>query len=559
MKSKIKKYIVPILLIIVVVPSIYYLLTPGYFPMHDDIQAFRLLELDKCIQDGQIPCRWIPDMGFGYGYPQFNYYGPFPYYLMEIVHLLGFGFLNSVKIGFALSVVVSAFGMYLLGKSLWGRSAGMISAIIYVYAPYRAVNIYVRGAMGEAWGMAFLPFIFWATGEVVKGKKYAELWLALSVFALFTSHNITALIFIPFYALWILFLLLPERVDRKSIYRSISKLFLSLLWGFSMSLFFTLPAFLEKNLVHVETLLMGYFNYLAHYVGLSQLLFSRKFDYGVSELGTNDGMLLSPGILLWAVPLISIALLYLLNKKKYLLQVVFVVLLGWVSLFMIHPRSVSIWRIIPMLSYVQFPWRYLMLASLFFSLAFGSIVLSVPKGKARSIVVFGVLILALVFYGNYFKPKEVFDITDEDKFTGDAWEKQLTISIFDYLPISAEYPPTSVAPEKAEFVNGSGETVSYKKGTDWQDWEIGVTSEKSDVIFPLYYFPNWTAEVNGGASDITHDNVLGLITLKLNEGNNNVKLRLRNTPVRSLSNLITLLSFGLVPVYLYKRNKDNVK
>jgi hypothetical protein len=472
---------------------------------------------------------------------------------------LGFGFLNSVKIGFALSVVVSAFGMYLLGKSLWGKYGGLISAIVYIYAPYRAVNIYVRGAMGEAWGMAVLPFIFWATGEVVKRKKYSELWLALSVFALFTSHNITALIFIPFYAVWIIYLLLPIIKDEKTIVVAVRNLLLSLVWGFSMSIFFTLPAFVEKNLVHVETLLMGYFNYLAHYVGLGQLLFSRTFGYGVSELGVNDGMLLSPGILLWLAPLISAIILYIRKDKKYLRKTIFIVILGWISLFMIHPRSVGIWKLFPILDYVQFPWRYLTLASLFFSLAIGSIVIVIKNVKIKKLLVFGVFLIALIFYGNYFKPKEVLNITDNDKFSGEAWEKQLTISIFDYLPIYAEHPPTEVAPEEAEFVTGEGKIYSYAKGTDWQNWEIDVESDKATIEFPQYYFPNWTATVNGEEIEITYDNELGLITLVLHKGSNSINLQLKNTPIRSISNLITFIAFVFVPVYLYSKFKHDKK
>ena len=80
--------------------------------MHDDIQAFRLFELDKCVRDAQVPCRWVPDMGYAYGYPQFNYYAPFPYYFMEMVHLLGFGFLDSTKMGFMASILLSGLGLF---------------------------------------------------------------------------------------------------------------------------------------------------------------------------------------------------------------------------------------------------------------------------------------------------------------------------------------------------------------------------------------------------------------------------------------------------------------
>ena len=199
-----KQALILVFLLIVILPTFSALLRQGFFPMHDDMQAMRLMQLDKCVKDWQIPCRWVPDMGYGYGYPQFNYYAPLPYYIMEGFHLLGFGFLDSVKIGFILSIGVSIVGMYILGKSLWGESGGLISAVIYAYAPYRAVDVFVRGAMGESWALAFLPFLFWSSREVILGKKNSVLFFALSFSTLLTSHNISTLITLPFLALWIL-------------------------------------------------------------------------------------------------------------------------------------------------------------------------------------------------------------------------------------------------------------------------------------------------------------------------------------------------------------------
>ncbi|MGB6881820.1 MAG: hypothetical protein WBD86_00765, partial [Microgenomates group bacterium] len=50
----------------------------GYFNMHDDLQMMRQLEMEKCFKDFQIPCRWVPDMGYGFGFPLFNFYPPLP-------------------------------------------------------------------------------------------------------------------------------------------------------------------------------------------------------------------------------------------------------------------------------------------------------------------------------------------------------------------------------------------------------------------------------------------------------------------------------------------------
>jgi len=63
-----------LLVVVFTIPVCRNLLRPGFFSMQDDLQAFRIQQLDKCLDDGQIPCRWVPDAGYGYGYPQFNYY-----------------------------------------------------------------------------------------------------------------------------------------------------------------------------------------------------------------------------------------------------------------------------------------------------------------------------------------------------------------------------------------------------------------------------------------------------------------------------------------------------
>jgi len=92
-----KKYIFSILLFLLIIPSFFSLLRPGFYSMQDDLQAFRLHQMHQCLSDFQIPCRWVPDAGFGYGYPQFNFYAPGVYYLGEIIHLLGIQFIDTVK------------------------------------------------------------------------------------------------------------------------------------------------------------------------------------------------------------------------------------------------------------------------------------------------------------------------------------------------------------------------------------------------------------------------------------------------------------------------------
>src|SRR5260221_9240583 len=110
-----------IALILLTIPTFWTLLRPGFFPMQDDLQSFRVLEMDKCFSDQQLPCRWVPDMGYQFGYPQFNFYSPSVFYFGELFHLLGLQFIDSVKLLFILGFIFSALTMFLFLQSIFGK------------------------------------------------------------------------------------------------------------------------------------------------------------------------------------------------------------------------------------------------------------------------------------------------------------------------------------------------------------------------------------------------------------------------------------------------------
>ena len=259
----------------------------GYFNMHDDLQIMRQFQLEKCFLDGQIPCRWVPDMGYGFGFPLFNFYPPLPYLFGQIFRVLGFSFVVTAKLTFAFSFVVSGITMYLLAKEFFGRLGGTLSAVFYIWAPYHAVDVYVRGAMNEAWALAWFPLIFWAGYKLIQNtnsksesrnsKQYlnsnvqnlkqvkrinlfrdglTNRWiivLALSYFALLTTHNLMVMIFTPFFAIWILL-----HLWRNNAWHKIPSLVFSGLWALGLAAFFTIPALMEKKFNQIKGQLVGY-------------------------------------------------------------------------------------------------------------------------------------------------------------------------------------------------------------------------------------------------------------------------------------------------------------
>ncbi len=541
-----------ILVVLLTLFSFKSLLRPGYFPMHDDMQAMRVLQMDKCFRDGQIPCRWVPDMGYGYGYPQFIYYSPLPYYVMEAVHLLGVPILDSVKAGIVLSFILSGVAMFILGKSLWGNWGGLIAALFYVYAPYRASDVYTRGAVGEFWALVFLPLIFWAIWEYVKNEKFKYIaFLALSYGGLLTTHNITSIAFTPLVCLWALFSLWYFKK-----WPVFWKLLAGGVWGAGLAAFFIFPVMFERQYVHVETMVSGYFNYLAHFISLRQLFFSTHWGYGSSELGPNDDLSFNFGILHWLFSFLAlIAAFFAAKKEKIFKVVIFLALAGLAAIFMTHQRSVFVWSHLPFLTYFQFPWRFLAIATFIFSLLPGALIFFL-KDKTRAVVLGAVMVAGVIFFNAfYFNPRVWYQISDKEKFSGELWEKQLTISIFDYLPIFAKAPPGQKAPDRPQIIKGKAKVLDFQKGTDWQRGKLTVY-EDAAVELPLYDFPGFRVLVDDRKVETNHNNPLGLITFNLPAGEHSFSVKLKRTPIRWLGDLTSLLSFlGLGGAFIYVKLK----
>ena len=85
--------------IIISIPLLIPYLHSGYFPTHDGEWAVvRLSDMFREVRDFQFPPRYSGNLNFGYGYPLFNFAYPFPYYIGIVIHMLGFGFVDTIKI-----------------------------------------------------------------------------------------------------------------------------------------------------------------------------------------------------------------------------------------------------------------------------------------------------------------------------------------------------------------------------------------------------------------------------------------------------------------------------
>lgn len=546
-KLTLLKPLLPILILaILAIPAFRDTLVSGYFPMHDDLQIMRQLVMDKCFHDGQIPCRWSVDLGYGYGYPIFNFYPPFPYYLGEIFRIINLPFTEIIKIIVVSNLLISGIFMYLLSKIFWGRAGGIISGLLYIYAPYHSVDIYVRGAFNEAWALVWFPAIFLFIYQLITTKKFVFVPLtALSVSFLLLSHNPMTMIFVPFALAWAIFWLIKS----KNI-KVVLPLTLSGAWGLCLAAFFTLPVLFEQQYAHVETLTEGYFNYLAHFATVKQLFISTFWGYGASVLGPNDGLSFQIGYIHWIAALLSLGIAWIYRKTKptlsYLVLFLFFITLFYT--FMNHEKSSFIWSAIPPLIYLQFPWRFLSISIFGTSLLAGSTIcyfrLFNRDWLSRSLAATLCLAIILLNQG-YFRWREHYpDMTDQDKFSGKSWQLLITASIFDYLPIWAPMPPANQANGDAELVSGDGLITTDFKNSTKQKYTIQM-HKPSIFQINTFYFPGWVYWLDNQPVQINpkDDQELGRPRIYLTAGVHTVEADLTDTFIRSLGNILTLVGY----------------
>lgn len=541
-----KAFFILILLILLTLPTLLPFFNTKFFYTQDYIFIARLQQMSTALSLGQFPVRWAPDLR--YGEPVFNFYNPLPYYIGAVIHGFGFDFIWTSKILFMISAMLSAVTMYLLAKYLFGQKAGILAAVLYVYAPYKAVDMYVRGSLSETWAFIFFPLIFLASILIAKRTSFGNLvFLSLSLAGLALTHNVATLMFFPFLCFWWLYLILRERKIKIFL-----PLFFASILGLGLDAFFLLPAFFEQGLIQTDFLTVGYFDFRIHFVAIKQF-FSLFWGYGSSTWGPIDGLSFQVGLANIATLVIAVILAIIHRKNVILLRFLFFLGISFIlSIYLQHGKSDFIWEAIPSMAFIQFPWRFLGVSIFIVSLTGAAIA---PYLKNKFFPIYLILIIAAIASSlSYFRPKEYMDNDFFDKFLNKEKMHQGMDLTKDYLPIwvSTVDGPTLNYPEADK---GKIEVVKFEKKGTKAESNIKVFTD-SLIEVPMTYFPGWEVKANNRVIIQSTPSAMGLIRFELPKGEYSLAVEFKDTPIRIVGNMISLMSGLLILlIFIYGRYK----
>jgi len=435
--------------------------------------------------------------------------------------------------------------MYLLAKSIWKNNwSAFFSSILYVYAPYRALDVYVRGALPEAFSFVLFPVItlFFNKTIETKSKKYL-LFFTFFFTVLLLSHNLSAFIFLFFLIPWAIYMFIKHKA-----HKLIPMFILAVIIAVGLSSYYLLPLLFESQYISLQRTITGYYSFFNHFASIDQLFISRFWGYG----GSPDFISLSIGHVQWILPLLCVPfILFKKLRKNYLVFIVFL-LIGWFSVYLTHNKSTLIWNNFSPLRYVQFPWRFIGLVVFCFSLAGGYLVSILGNNKIKTTTTIILSILIIVLNVGFFREDLWFDYSDKDLFSGASLEQQISSSQGDYWPKYGPDLPTKPAPEGPTVVMGVGTAELIDKKFSSSVYSAKIASNLGIVQFPIVYFPGWQAIVNGKPTTIHPSGNYGVISLKLTHGQYDIKLKYTDTPIRLIGNAISLLTIiGLLLFWKY--------
>jgi hypothetical protein len=593
------------------------LFADGYFySAHDGRHSvFFVAMFDEAIRDGALWPRWAMHHSQGYGYPTFVIQAPLAFYVAEIFILLGAGITVAVKWTWAVAAFASAWGMYALVRA-WTEGEGeeakkrrseeardqirnsqalrapairnsslaaLLAALLYVFIPYRLVDMYVRAALAETMLMAWFPWVFLAFERLLvrgmaPGWAGRLLVAALTLAALLLTHVIAILAFPPLLGIFILFRLWTlRRTPNDGSRWPLKRLVLAATAGMAallMAAIFIAPLLAEGPLLNQETFVQDTYSYERHWVYWGQF-FSPFWGYGYSDdpTGANDGMGFQVGLLPWLLLIAAISMLFGKDGEgrsaRLLLLFLLLVTLG--ILFVMTPAAAPLWAALSPLSVIQFPWRLLALSSFTIS-ALGGLVIwrLLQRSQTEEMATGGALVMGvLVVFASlgYARPqalqpveawredgRAVFQFESEhpDMY---GYTRQVE-ETFSASPMTPQYQDPEFSTEKLErlaILRGEGQILSHYSRGHSSGGEVDLATAAT-VQIRVYDHPGWQVRVDGQSVVHRVSPPYGLIEVDLPTGRHRIDLRMGSTPVRTASAAVSALTLILLAgLWAWKR------
>ncbi len=507
----------------------------------------------EALQTGSITPSWAANDNMGYGSVGVRVYPPLVYVFLSVIQTFTQSWYDTLWISILVWIFIGSIGVYYLAKEWLSQPQAAFTGVLYALVPYHLAQVYQSFLLAEFTASAILPFCFLLACKIVKSGKWLDTLLFSLFFAvLLLSHIPSTIIGSLALGFFVLFILRLE-----TLFRTVTRFTAAFGISLAATSYYWIRLITEADWVkHNSTQFYGagYYNYATY---LFPLYFNGTNKYVERLLWFNDIETILT-LLLFA-PLLIAFVTHAGTRDAKQRAVAAFAATGLFAFFMLSLGSKFLWDNIALLQKLQFPWRWLSVASLMGVLVFcifGFQLLDRFKHRSRLLgYVFGGILLVIVLFDatqaiipSAPVPRAEFSKKLED-LDGEAgcecwwpiWGKSGTLV-------------------EREKVSSTDRTVQIG---EWRETSRSFTispGQPSNARVATFYYPYWQARVNGAVVEIGIDGD-GTMLIPFGREESAVNLIFREPAqiavTKAISLAVWIILLGSILVLFFRRKAVN--
>ncbi len=556
MRDRLHLLIVPAGALLAVLP----LIVQGSSCGHDyGFHVLNWLEVSTQWKQGLLLPHWEFTAAWNSGEPRFVFYPPLSW---VIGALLGFvlPWVAAPATFIWLALTACGFTMYRLAREWTQEANALIAAGFYMVHPYMLFTFFERAAYAELLAAAWVPLVMLAIlrPHISAWKlalAVALLWLTNNPAAVMGCYSLALLAMVRVVWIW------TSRQQPRAVLNDAARIASGSCLGLALAGFYLIPATLERRWVDISMTRAPGTRYQDNFL----------FGHSVS---------ISHTAILRTASLCSVALLALiaifaaiaLSRKDeqpdlpqtdhqigYRRFVTLALLLLSVFVgFLLTAASAPLWRLIPELKYLQFPWRF---GTILGATAAALLALALGRTKLRpSVAIPCALAIPLLLgaVGNHFFRQYCSATNDVEGMVaafriGETHDPtdEYTPATADSLAIGHDNPAAWIASEPHAPPPDQSAEGQYVDLHDRLHF-VATSSVPAFYVINLRDYPAWRITINGEPITIRPHREDGLIVLPIPRGRSQIDISWTLTPDRIWGWIITALAAVIFLLVWYR-------
>ncbi len=547
MKNKIKDYL--IILFFAIIISIPMLNKNFNIYVDDGVQHIaRLMGTAQSIEEGQTIPVIMSNFCNEFGYSWNIFYSPITAYIPLIFSIFTNSFELILKLFIMLVSFLSGVSIYEFVKKISNnRYAGLLASAIYIFAPYRLTDMYIRIAISELTSFIFIPIVFQGMYNIFNSEEKSfkkSLTLTLGATGLILTHIVIAMYTAIFCTIYLI-LNIKKLKDRKIL----KLLIINILLIVALTSFYTFPLLEHKFNTNYEVFENGRMErteVLIYYkVNFLELIYSGK-----NTMNFEIGLISIIGLVL---TILAYKKVENNTKKIYWFSIIIGVLCVIMSL-----NFFSFEKLPAILKMIQFTFRLLEFSSFFFAVIAGiNYCLVIKNFNIKDVIVLGTISFLLIV-PNYTKLDFEKQWSEEKLWPSVAvTEKTGRVhagcASFEYLPSKAFENLEYIKNRKNNVYIISGNAIisnEQKQGTN-MTFNVSNVEENTVIELPYIYYLGYNIKITNNYGEILKENVFesdnGFVAFNLPRDSSNVIVRYTGTLIMKISYIVSFITFiGLI-------------